>query len=387
MLYIGNKKVKVYIGDKKVKKGYIGNVLCYSSGNPVTYHVDTSTIYTEEVEDGATCLSPTTFTPSKSGYTFTGWREDNTANSDVLSEKLMGDSPITLYAVFKKDITLTTYNNSPTATTQIKQQYYNNGSIANPSFTLTQNTQSGWTALGWCTSSSATAAVVQSNGATIILGENATYYGKYSQTITLTYNGNGATSGSTAAQTGTRYYNSGNYSNPSFSLRSCGFSRTNYSFVNWRMGSASGTSYNAGASVTLSSNTVFYASWKLASIAIPSQIGNDEWQGAAYTGYSKTGPYNLTGVTSLTFTVYAKTRESLTTGVTVGVSSNGSSFTRSQYYGVHRDNPNCESGWGGYFERFTVTVNVSGLTGNYYILHAAAISSYNWSRIESISVR
>lgn len=146
---------------------------------------------------GGGCLSPKTFTPSKNGYTFTGWREDNTASSDILSEKVMGDSPINLYAIFSK-------------------------------------------------------------------------------TITLSYNGNGATSGSTASQSGNQYYNNGNYNNPSFSLRSCGFSRTNYSFVNWRMGSASGTAYNAGASVTLSSNTVFYAMWTAiyASVSSATVSGN-----------------------------------------------------------------------------------------------------------------
>lgn len=262
MLYIGNKKVKVYIGDKKVKKGYIGNVLCYSSGNPVTYHVDTSTIYTEEVEDGATCLSPTTFTPAKSGYTFKGWREDSTANSSVLSSKVMGDSPITLYAVFQKNVTVTKYNGSTSATTETKQQYYNNGNVANPSFTLSQTAVSGWTVRGWSTSTTANASATVSNGGSVTLSANATYYGLYQATITLSYNGNGATSGSTAAQTGTRYWNSaGNYSNPSFTLRANGFARTNYTFQKWAQGSASGTQYNAGAAITLNANTTFYAVW------------------------------------------------------------------------------------------------------------------------------
>lgn len=272
MIYIGNKEYIPYIGNKAVEYIYIGDKLYYSAirTHTVTYYVDTSVIYSEDVEEGNTCLSPTTFTPSKSGYTFTGWREDNTANSSVLSSKVMDDEDISLYAVFQKNIVLTTYNNSPNATTQTKQQYYNNGNVVNPSFTLTQNTQSGWTPLGWCTSSSATASIAQNNGATITLSSNATYYGKYSQTITLSYNGNGATGGSTAAQTGTRYYNSGNYSNPSFSIRANGFSRTSYSFVNWAMGSTSGTRYSAGANITLSANTTMYAIWRLSSLTLNS---------------------------------------------------------------------------------------------------------------------
>ena len=148
----------------------------------VTYYVDSGNTRTQQFSMGQSVISGLSFTPSKSGYSFVGWREDKTASSSVLSSKTMGTSNMTLYAVF-------------------------------------------------------------------------------SQTITLSYNGNGATGGSTANQSGTRYYNNGNAVNPSFSLRSNGFTRTNYAFQNWAMGSASGTKYNAGASVTLSSSTTFYATW------------------------------------------------------------------------------------------------------------------------------
>ena len=119
--------------------------------------------------------------------------------------------------------------------------------------------KSGWSFIGWRldkTASSSVQSSITAGTSTINL------YAVYRQTISVTYNGNGATSGSTASQSGYRYYNNGNITNPSFTLRSNGFSRTNYSFVNWRMGSASGTAYNAGSSVTLSSNTTFYASWE-----------------------------------------------------------------------------------------------------------------------------
>ena len=120
--------------------------------------------------------------------------------------------------------------------------------------------KSGWSFIGWRldkTASSSVQSSITAGTSTINL------YAVYRQTISVTYNGNGATSGSTASQSGYRYYNNGSTTNPSFTLRSNGFSRTNYSFVNWRMGSSSGTVYNAGATVTLSSNTVFYAYWQL----------------------------------------------------------------------------------------------------------------------------
>lgn len=154
----------------------------YTAGKMVTYMVDSGVSYQEKVKKWQSCLSPTTFTPEKSGWTFAGWREDSTASGSVLSSKVMERSPIMLYAVFK-------------------------------------------------------------------------------QTITLSYNGNGATSGSTASQSGTRYYNNGNINNPSFTLRNNGFERTYYNFQKWALNSASGTQYSAGASITLSGNSTMYAVW------------------------------------------------------------------------------------------------------------------------------
>ena len=236
----------------------------------VIYNVDTSTSYKESVKKGNTCISPTTFTPTKSGYTFVGWRENNTASATVLTTKTMGDSAISLYAVFKKDIKVTYYNNSTTAASSTKQTYYNNGNVANPSFTLTQATRSGWTARGWSTGTAGNSAITYNNGTAFTRDSNVTLYGMYQQTITLSYNGNGSTSGSTASHTGTRYYNSGKNVavNPTFTLKSNGFAKIGYGFAKWASGSASGTQYVAGASVTLSANTTFYAVWKTVSVTI-----------------------------------------------------------------------------------------------------------------------
>lgn len=178
--------VKLMCGNRKVAKIYAGNAVVYSSGSTVTYHVDTGASYTEEFDEGESVLVPKTFVPAKSGWEFLGWREDGAANGNVLSSKDMGDSPLTLYAVYR-------------------------------------------------------------------------------QVITLSYNGNGNTGGSTAAQTGIRYYNSnGAFLNPSFSLRGNGFSRSGYNFSRWALGSVGGAQHSPGASLTLSSNTTMYAVWVMA---------------------------------------------------------------------------------------------------------------------------
>ena len=145
---------KMNYDGQKVKKWYHDGVRVFTAGNVVTYHVNSSTSYQEEVDSEASCLSPTTFTPELSGYTFVGWREDAVASGEVLSEKIMGDEPISLYAVFKKTFTLSFANNyaSGGATNPVSgNQYYNNGNIVNPVVTLPADgyTRSGLTFIKW----------------------------------------------------------------------------------------------------------------------------------------------------------------------------------------------------------------------------------------------
>ncbi len=262
-IYTGNQKLKkLYIGNQAVRKAYLGNQLVYSAGNIVTYHVDAGVRYQEEVGEGESCLSPKTFTPQKAGWTFVGWRTDATASGDVISSLIMGDSPIELYAVFTHPVTVTYYNGSASASAQMKNRYWNNGNDTPPSFALTQAALSGWSARGWSASTAGNGGITYANGAAFTRNSDVTLYGMYQQAVTLSYSGNGATGGSTAAQTGYRYYNSnGQTLNASFSLRANGFTRTSYTFSKWALGSAGGTQYAAGAGVTLAASTIFYALW------------------------------------------------------------------------------------------------------------------------------
>lgn len=149
-------------------------VMVWSAAKTVTYYVDSGTVYQEDINYGASVLSPITFTPSKSGYTFVGWREDTAANSSVLSSKTMGTDPISLYAVFKKTITLTYNGNSGSGSvsTQSGVRYYNNGNASNPSFTLSSNgfTRSGYFFTGWD---------LGSVGSKITLSESKTAYAQW----------------------------------------------------------------------------------------------------------------------------------------------------------------------------------------------------------------
>lgn len=261
-LYIGNRKVKsLHIGNKKVKKVYVGSHRAYSSGSTVTYWVDSGQTYTEERDEGENCLSPKTFTPAKSGWTFAGWKEDAAASGSVLGSKVMSDTPITLYAVFQQTITLTAYNGSASPSAQSKYRYYNNGNVANPAFTVSPAALSGWSFNGWCTSAAASAGIAYASISNMQLSANLTVYGRYSQTITLSYNGNGATGGSVAAQSGTRYFNSGNYSNPVFVVAGNGFTVSGANFSGWATSASGAAVYSPGSQISIAANTTLYAAW------------------------------------------------------------------------------------------------------------------------------
>lgn len=227
------------------------------TGNKCTYVVDTGVSYEEEVEYGATCLSPTTFTPTKTGWIFLGWREDTVASSTVLSTKTMGDNPITLYAVFKASVTLTKYNASNTASTESKDRIYNNANITNPTFTLTQGALSGWNKAGWTNNASGYSATV-ADGGTVTLSANATYYTLYTVSITVTKYVNG--SGGTQTESKNRVanvHNATTYSNPSFTL-------TEPDLSGWtKYGWADAADFTAdvgnGGSVTLTASKTYYA--------------------------------------------------------------------------------------------------------------------------------
>ena len=195
----------------------------------VNYYCENTVYRSVKVVSGNAVSLSSGNAASKSGWTFLGWRLDKTANGTVQSSIIAGTSTINLYAVYRQTVTVTYYNNSTTASSTSGYRYYNNGNVVNPSFKLTQSSRSGWNVRGWSTSTAANGSISYNNGATFSRDSNVTLYGMYQKTVTLSYSGNGATSGSTTSQSGTAYYNSRNVTtNPSFTLRSNGFSRTNY---------------------------------------------------------------------------------------------------------------------------------------------------------------
>jgi uncharacterized repeat protein (TIGR02543 family) len=235
----------------------------------VQYWVDQGKTYTAWVDYGDSVLSPSSFTPTKTGYTFLGWKETNVADGDVLVTKVAETRFLTLYAVFTRTVTVTYYDNSTTATTSTKTIYYNNTHELYPIFTLTQAAKSNWTARGWTEfATGGDSVVTYQNGESFNRDSDITLYGCYQRTVTLSYNNNGGT-GEMASETGTAYYHTiSGETDATFILDENTFTKTDYQFVQWRLNSASGTAYQPLDTYESYTDDTMYAEWMVLSTLV-----------------------------------------------------------------------------------------------------------------------
>ena len=91
---------------KEIKHIYLGAKVMVDTTVSVTYKIDTDNTVTKTVSTQADALFAAP-SASKAGYTFLGWRLNNTPDPEVLSEYVItGNTAVTLYAVFSKAVTI-----------------------------------------------------------------------------------------------------------------------------------------------------------------------------------------------------------------------------------------------------------------------------------------
>lgn len=204
----------------------------------------------------------------RSGYTFQGWFTAATGGTKVGNASATvspaNTADVTLYAQWVAVNYTVTYNGStptsgsvPTDTTN-----YNIGNsyaVAGNSGSLVKT---GYAFGGWTTNSNGTGTVYNSGEAYTFADASVTFYAKWlANTYTITYNSNGATSGSptNASQT----YTSGN---AGVTLTTVGsLVKTGYNFGGWSTvagGAALSGAYTTSADVTL------YAVWNIKTVSI-----------------------------------------------------------------------------------------------------------------------
>ena len=260
-----------------------------------------------------------------SGWTFYGWSKTTsgtTSISTTVSNAPVTTSVLKLYAIFKRTIKFN--SGVDKATTSSVTQYYNpyNTSyiteVKAPKPSVTGLTSYGWSARGYradTTAQDRTYAVTTSDASikpAYNVGNSSTtvnLYAVYKRTLTMAYNGNGNTGGSTASHTLAQYYNTnGAKSSAEFTTSSNGFTKTGYSFSKWANGSASGTQVSAGATVSFSpaydstSRTkTMYAIWTAHTYKVEYYQGKN----TTTAGATKLGTSNHTYGTAKNLTTYS----------------------------------------------------------------------------------
>ena len=140
-------------------------------------------------------LSPTA---SKSGYSFVGWNTNANATSG-LSSYTMGSGNVTLYAIYRKSITVTLWDYTGQSQRKRQQTIYAYNRNTSASYTIPS--QGTWTtyrcgngdSLGWSTSSAATASKTHNAGSTYNFSSNTSLYAlyqKYTAIYLNTWHGN-----------------------------------------------------------------------------------------------------------------------------------------------------------------------------------------------------
>lgn len=244
---------------------------------------------------------------SRTGYTFTGWSENNDGSGTNYSD---GDSvtlnnALTLYAKWEPvDYTLTYHPNieisgieypATAGLVPVNSNSYNIGESAPVAANSGSLERTGYTFLGWVTNLDGSGTPLNS-GETIAFGSaNIDLYPSWSpNTYTVSYHLNGGAGDLAGAPT------SWEVGTPNLALPTAGFTKEGYTFAGWSLsptGAAESNSFFTLSDVTL------YAKWSIKSIsytfdkgtAIGETIGGWPTNGTSNFGTTITLP-SLTGV-------------------------------------------------------------------------------------------
>ena len=174
-----------------IAKGTTGNKSYTANWTPTNYTIG----YT--LNGGSISGQPTNYniesanftlpTPSKSGYTFTGWTGTGLSGltkTVTVSKGSTGNRTYTAH--FEKTVTATFkyYNNQTVTVTGKITDSATSVAVKAPA---ASGTPSGYTFRGWSTSSAANASVNAAASANVTISANVTYYASYSKNVTATF--------------------------------------------------------------------------------------------------------------------------------------------------------------------------------------------------------
>ncbi len=179
-----------------IKYIYMGNHNMYSVGAVVTYQIEADEAITKTVASRADAIANAPLA-RKTGYTLLGWRKDTEADTRVLTDYIIeSEAPVTLYAVFKKTVTVTFDANGGEdedggdEISLTSNLYFNNGNAVSDSITLPMCPfeMEDYAFCGW--TKDATQGVQGKPGQEVTVSEDTIYYAAWvRQTQTFLYTG------------------------------------------------------------------------------------------------------------------------------------------------------------------------------------------------------
>jgi uncharacterized repeat protein (TIGR02543 family) len=205
---------------------------------------------------------------TKTGYSFNDWNTaaNGTGTSQAAASTFtMPSSNVVLYAQWSPNNYTVTFD-ANTGTGSMSSQAI--AFTASANLTANSFTKSGYTFSGWNTAANGSGIAYADQASYTMGAANATLYAQWAaNNNTLTFDGNGATSGSTSPQTIP--------SNATVALNSNGFVNTGNNFAGWSTSAGGSVVYTDGASYTIgTSNETLYAVWTPASTPTISASGS-----------------------------------------------------------------------------------------------------------------
>lgn len=175
------------------------------------------------------------------------FRNFNTDNGDSASKNVTFNVSVPAWTSYKVTYNANGGSGAPGSQTKWKDQTL--------TLSSTKPTRTGYSFLGWSTSSSATTATYSAGGSYTANSATTLYAVWKANTYKVTYNANGGT-GAPSAQTKTY--------GKTLTLSSTKPTRTNYTFKGWATSaSATTATYSAGGSYTSNAAVTLYAVWEL----------------------------------------------------------------------------------------------------------------------------
>ncbi|MCL2106986.1 MAG: InlB B-repeat-containing protein, partial [Oscillospiraceae bacterium] len=169
------------------------------------------------------------------GWEFAGWVTEankDTNNPTVLTgatAPVVTAEGLTLYAVYKKVITVTWIDSSYAS--PVERTIWNKATGVNITKISPDNIPSGWSYYGWSEAENG----IDDDAVFANVSTDKDYYAVYRQTVSLTYRNTGATGGSApASQSEYRYRSASGYiAQPSFELAGCSLVQNDSALIGW----------------------------------------------------------------------------------------------------------------------------------------------------------